>query len=399
MRTGTATGFVSSLFLATALLSQAPSPQNQTNAWHYFHPVPKGTCQTMFGPDAQQDLTIGLLATPLKPEGPLKVTYVAPSGPAADAGIREGDLLWGRDPNNNQIGIDSCGLLLQERSPSPLLILYAQSQGQQAPVQLTVKPKPRREVYPGEAQLPVSPVSEYLSGGRIRAGATLAQGPHGDFELRISVQNSGTDTLLQLDDQKIFLLDASSNQLVQYSYAEWKRSIEGVLAEAEALAKGMEQIPYVTPPCPPPPTQYRIAGTADGTYTLTPIGNNSYELSGESRVDLTMAPEYTMGEQMEQAAGTLATIIQDIRIARANRKIKKLRQKAEGDAQALRKILAAGTAAHLDTTLPIAPSAIRGGSVEFLPYGALNPSKMRAILVVSDASSKKDYFVTFEFHP
>jgi len=298
-----------------------------------------------------------------------------------------------------QIGIDSCGLLLQERSSSTALILYAQSQGQQSPVQLTIKPKARREVYPGEAQLPVSPVSEYLSGGRIRAGATLAQGPHGNFELRISVENSGTDSLLQLDDQKIFLLDASSNQLVQYSYAEWKRSIEGVLGEAEALAKGMEQIPYVPPPSPPLPTQYRITGTADGTYTLTPMGNNSYQLSGESRVDLTMAPEYTMGEQVAQAAGTLATIIQDIRIARANRKVKKLRHQAEGDAQALRKILAAGTAAHLDTSLPIAPSAIRAGSVEFLPSDALNPSKMKAIFVVSDASSKKDYFVTFEFRP
>src|SRR6266850_1791363 len=291
-----------------------------------------------------------------------------------------------------QIGIDSCGLLLQERSSSTALILYAQSQGQQSPVQLTIKPKARREVYPGEAQLPVSPVSEYLSGGRIRAGATLAQGPHGNFELRISVENSGTDSLLQLDDQKIFLLDASSNQLVQYSYAEWKRSIEGVLGEAEALAKGMEQIPYVPPPSPPLPTQYRITGTADGTYTLTPMGNNSYQLSGESRVDLTMAPEYTMGEQVAQAAGTLATIIQDIRIARANRKVKKLRHQAEGDAQALRKILAAGTKGHLDTTQPIAPSAIRAGSVEFLPSEALNPSKMKAIFVVNDASSKKNYF-------
>src|SRR6266850_1791362 len=100
MKTGIAAGFVSSLFLATALLSQSWPPQTPKNAWHYFHPVLNGTCQTMFGPDAQQDFTIGLLATPLKSEGPLKVTYVAPSGPAADAGIRGGDLLWGRDPNN-----------------------------------------------------------------------------------------------------------------------------------------------------------------------------------------------------------------------------------------------------------------------------------------------------------
>src|SRR6266850_4625367 len=154
----------------------------------------------------------------------------------------------------------------------------------------------------------------------------------------------------------------------------------------------MVHIPYDHTPSAPPPTQYRIIGTADGTYTLTPMGNNSYELSGESRVDLTMAPEYTMGEQVAQAAGTLATIIQDIRIARANSKIKKLRQRAEEDAQALRRILAAGTKGHLDTTQPIAPSAIRAGSVEFLPSEALNPSKMKAIFVVNDASSKKNYF-------
>lgn len=388
------------LFLSVGLMG--PQAQSQTNGWHYLRPVASSACQAIIGPDAQQDPTIGLAVAPSGPGGPLKVTEIAPRGPAGAAGIRLGDLLWGSDEGGNPTVIDACELRQQVQSSSSgasPLILFHESPGQSSRVQVSVVAEPRREVYPDEAQFPTSAVLELVGGGRFQAGATLAQGPHGDFELRLSVQNLGSDTLLRLDEQKVFLLGANGEQLTQYGYSEWRRSIENLIGEATALAQGMEPLSYVAPPPPPPPTHYDISGTANGAYTITPMGNNTYQTNGQSQIDYTVSPYYTSGEQMAQAAGSIAAIIEDIRIARANKKIKDLRKKAQADAEALKRILAAGVAAHLDTTQPIAPGGIRAGSVEFLPSTPLSSSTVKAVFVVNDSSAQKDYFVTFEFRP
>jgi hypothetical protein len=378
------------------LLAASQPAETQTNGWRYLHPVAVGNCQQTFGPDAQQDFTIGVMVALAETNGTLRVISVAPSGPAAVAGIREGDSLWGSDVNRNRISMDVCELLRGERLASPL-ILYRQAQEQVAPVQVVVQPKTRREVYPHQLQYPVNIQSEFVDGGRFWAGATLAQGPHGDYELRVTLQNWATNTLLQLDEQKVFLLDASGNQLALYSYSTWKSYVERLIAEATALAEGMEQVPYIAPPQPPPPTHYRISGTTNSTYTLTPLGSEAYQLSGTSQTDLTMSPQYTTPELAAQAGTNIRTIIEDIRTARTNKKIKKLRERALADASALRKILAEGVAAHLDTAQPIPTRALRTGSVEFLPSTSPDSSTMRAVYVIADAASNKNYFVTFEF--
>jgi hypothetical protein len=76
-----------------------------------------------------------------------------------------------------------------------------------------------------------------------------------------------------------------------------------------------------------------------------------------------VSAEYTPEQQMGRLANTLTAIFDNIRVAKANREIQQLRLRAEANAQALLKMREGGIAAHLDTTQPIAPNAIRVGVV------------------------------------
>jgi hypothetical protein len=262
------------LFILIALGAPFVAPARaQESTWRYWHPIAAGPCQSLMGPLALNDRTLGLATALSKPGGPLRVTYVAPTGPAAAAKIKEGDLLWGSDSAGNPALLDSCELLASERAAgdSPLK-LFRLFPGAPVAIPLTIQPRPRREVYPLEESFPTSIVSELVEGGRFQVGATLTQGPHAEFGLRVSVQNLEPANLLQLDEQKIFLVDGYDEQLRQYTYGEWKRSIDGLIAQAKALAQGMPNLPSVPASPPPPPAQYQINGTSSGSYTLTPLG-------------------------------------------------------------------------------------------------------------------------------
>ncbi len=115
-------------------------------------------------------------------------------------------------------------------------------------------------------------------------------------------------------------------------------------------------------------------------------------------MESTASPEYTPNEQMAQAARGIASLVEAIRTARANKEIARLRQRAAVNAEALKNLLAAGTASHLETTAPIAPGARRTGAVAFVQPTNLKPATVKAILVVSDSAAKHDYFVTLQFH-
>jgi hypothetical protein len=351
------------------------------------------------GPEAQETYTIGLTAGRPKPDEALLVTDVMAGSPASAAGIQKGDLLWGSDSEGNAAVIDSCELLREERSGPGHLVFYRQSADQKEPSKLNVHPKPRREVFPGESQARWKIICEFVDGGRFLAAGALARDSLGDFELKIGIYNSfQAESLLQLDESKIFLLDAQNAEFKHQPFAEWKQQVEGLVASANALAQGMESVPYVPPPPPPPPTHYHISSSVDGRYVLTPIGAGTYQANGQAHVESTVSPEYTTNEQIGQAARGIASLFDAIRIARTNKEIKKLRQRAAANAAAAEKLLADGTAAHLETIAPIAPHAKRSGAVAFVQPTNFSGPPIRAIFVVSDTSTKKEYFVTFEFH-
>jgi hypothetical protein len=383
--------------IATLPIVSAPA-QAPSESWSYFTPRAVGNCQLYMGPEAQDTYTIGLTAGRSNAGEVLRVTDVAAGGPASAAGIEKGDLLWGSDAEGSAAVIDSCELLREERSGPRDLILYRQSSDQKERAKVTVHPKLRREVFPGEAQGRWKIISEFVDGGRFLAAAALARDSLGDFELRIGVYNSfQSESLLQLDESKIFLLDAQNAEFKHQPFAEWKQQVEGLIASANALAQGMESVPYVPPPPPSPPTHYHISSSVDGQYALTPIGGGTYQVNGQAQVESTVSPEYTTSEQIGQAARGIASIFEAIRVARTNKEIIKLRQRAAANAAAAEKLLADGTAAHLETIAPIAPSAKRSGAVAFIQPTNFSGSPIRAIFVVSDTSAKKEYFVRFEF--
>ena len=145
-------------------------------------------------------------------------------------------------------------------------------------------------------------VSEFVDGGRFRVTGALARGSQNDFELRLGIHNLQTASLLQLDESKIFLLDEQGAEFPHQPFAEWKQGLESLIAQANALAQGMESRPYVPPPTAPPPTHYHISSSADRSYMLMPVSISTYQVHGQSQIDSTITPEYTPNEQMAQAA-------------------------------------------------------------------------------------------------
>jgi hypothetical protein len=172
-------------------------------------------------------------------------------------------------------------------------------------------------------------VSEFVDGGRFRITGALARGSQGDFELRLGIHNLQTASLLQLDESKIFLLDAQGAEFAHQPFSQWKQGLESLIAQAEALAQGMDYVRYVAPPAPAP-THYHISSSADGSYVLMPIGGGAYQVNGQTQVESTVSPEYTPSEQMAQAARGIASLVEAIRTARANKEIARLRQRAAG---------------------------------------------------------------------
>jgi hypothetical protein len=326
------------------------------------------------------------------------VTEVVPGGPASIAGIQPGDPLWGTDSSDRPAVIDSCELLRREIPGKHDLVLFSQRAGQQEPTRIIIHPRLRRDVYPDEGRTQWKMVSEFVDGGRFRVTGALARGSQNDFELRLGVHNLQTASLLQLDESKIFLLDEQGVEFAHQPFAQWRTGLESLIAQANALAQGMESLPYVPPRAAPPPTHYHISSSADGSYVLMPIGDGAYQVNGQTQVESTVSPEYTPNEQMAQAARGIASLVEAIRTARANKEIARLRQRAAANAEALRNLLAAGSASHLETTAPIAPGARRTGAVAFVQPANLNSATVNAVVVVSDSASKHDYFITLQFH-
>src|SRR6266849_10651957 len=333
------------ILLATfcALTASSLSADNPVETWNILSPLVSGNCQAIAGPEAQDASTIGIITGLSQPGEPLRVIEVTAGGPASVAGIQKGDSLWGIDAKDSLVAVDSCELLRRELSGLKDLVLFRQSSENQERTRMTLHPKLRREVYPGESQMQWKIISEYVDGGRFRASGALAHGSLGDFELRLGVYNLQTGSLPQLDESKIFLLDDQGAQFAHQPFAEWKQSLEKLIASANAIAQGMESIPYVAPPPPPPPTHYHVSSSADGTYVLTPLGSGAYQVNGQAQVESTVSPEYTPNEQIGQAARSIASIFEAIRTARTKKEINKLRQRAGANAAAASRLLAEGT--------------------------------------------------------
>jgi hypothetical protein len=384
------------VLLAAAILCAPIHAQVET--YKMLTPAVTGDCQMLMGPDGKDNLTIGVTAAVTQTGEPLRVTAIAAGGPASSAGIQKGDLLWGSDGKDNPAIINVCDFLHEELSSSGDLILYHQSSGQSERSKVIVHPKPRGEVYPFEVRLTWRLLATFVDGGRFRVLGALAQGSQGDFTLKLGIDNYSEGSILQLDENKIFVLSDQGAEFSHQPYAEWKHGMEIEVARANALAQGMESVPYSPPPPPPPPTHYQISSSVDGSYVLTPMGGSAYQVNGQAQVESTVSPEYTPSEQMAQAGRSIASIFDAIRTARTNKEIERLRQRAAALAEKGRKMLEDGIAVHLETTTPIAPGAFRVGDLAFVQPKNFSPSTVKAIVVVKDTSTNKDHFVTFEFH-
>jgi hypothetical protein len=386
------------LVTLSLLTARILSAGQGAETWSFLTPVAVGNCQSFQGPTAQDATTIGLVGGISQPGEPLRVVELVPAGPASIAGIQLGDSLWGSDSNDRPAVINSCELLRRELSGTSDLVLFSQRAGQQERIRMIIHPKLRRDVYPDERRTQWRMISEFVDGGRFRVTGALARGSQGDLELRLGIHNLQTASLLQLDESKIFLLDEQGGEFAHQPFAQWKQGLESLIAQANALAQGMESLPYVPPPPAPPPTHYRISSSADGSYVLIPTGGGAYQVNGQTQVESTVSPEYTPNEQLAQAARGIASLVEAIRTARANKEIAQLRQRAAANAEALKSLLATGTASHLETTAPIAPGARRTGAVAFVQPANLNSATVRVIFVVSDSTAKHDYFITLHFH-
>lgn len=387
------------LLVTLSLLSaRILSAGQAAEAWSFLTPFAIGNCQSFQGPTAQDATTIGLVGGISQPGEPLRVIEVVPNGPASIAGIQAGDSLWGSDSNDRQVVVDSCELLRREVAGTSDLVLFSRRTGHQETTRMVIHPKLRRDVYPDEGRSQWKMVSEFVDGGRFRVTGALARGSQGDFELRLGIHNLQSASLLQLDESKIFLLDEQGAEFAHQPFVQWKQGLESLIAQANALAQGMESLPYVPPPVAPPPTHYHISSSADGSYVLMPTGGGAYQVNGQTQIESTVSPDYTPNEQLAQAARSIASLVEAIRTARTNKAIAQLRQRAAANAEALKGLLAAGTTSHLETTAPIAPGARRRGAVAFVQPANLNSAIVKVIFVVSDSTANHNYFITFQFH-
>jgi hypothetical protein len=386
------------LLTLSLLIARILSAGQTAETWSFLTPVAVGNCQSFQGPAAQEAATIGLVGGVSQPGDPLRVIELVPNGPASIAGIQVGDSLWGSDSSDRPTAIDSCALLRRELSGTSDLVLFNQRAGQQELTRMVIHPKLRRDVYPDEERTKWKMVSEFVDGGRFRVTGALARGSQNDFELRLGIHNLQTASLLQLDESKIFLLDEQGAEFPHQPFAQWKQGVESLIAQATALAQGMESLPYAPPRPTPPPTHYRVSSSADGSYVLIPTGGGAYQVNGQTQIESTVSPEYTPNEQIAQAARSIASIVEAIRVTRVNKEIARLRRRAAANEEALKSLLAAGTASHLETTAPIAPGARRTGAVAFVQPANLNSATVKVIFVVSDSAPKHDYFITLQFH-
>ena len=126
-------------------------------------------------------------------------------------------------------------------------------------------------------------VSEFVDGERFRVTGALARGSQNDFELRLGIHNLQTARLLQLDESKIFLLYERGVEFAHQPFSQWRMGLENLIAQANALAQGMESLPHVPPPPAPPPTHYHISSSAEGSYVLMPIAGGVYQVNGQTR--------------------------------------------------------------------------------------------------------------------
>jgi len=242
------------LLLTLSLLTARTLSAGQTaETWGFLTPVAVGNCQSFQGPTAQEAATIRLVGGISQPGEVLRVVELVPNGPASIAGIQAGDSLWSGDSNDRPAVIDSCELLRREISGTHDLVLFSRRAGQQEPTRMVIHPKLRRDVYSDEGRTQWKMVSEFVDGGRFRVTGALARGSQNDFELRLGVHNLQTASLLQLDESKIFLLNEQGAEFAHQPFAQWRMGLESLIAQANALAQGMESLPYVPPPRTPHP--------------------------------------------------------------------------------------------------------------------------------------------------
>ncbi|HKM91018.1 MAG TPA: hypothetical protein VJX29_10410, partial [Candidatus Acidoferrales bacterium] len=225
----------------------------------------------------------------------------------------------------------------------------------------------------------------------------------GNFVLGFTVTN-WTKVLLKVEEAKIFILDKNGQQLELLRFAEWKYGTEKLLLEANSLlSTKTATIPYQVPPAPPPPTRYTVSGTSRGTYTLTPMGTDTVYVSGQSYSEYQIEAGYGVGEQTAYLATSITTAINNILIAKRNREIRKKDEELDRELlNAIRSIkedIAEGEKRHFDTTRFLAPDETRIGQFRFKSSGTNDLSSLRVIVALTNATTGKDEFTTFEFRP
>lgn len=226
--------------------------------------------------------------------------------------------------------------------------------------------------------------------------------PSQTLRLKLALSN-GPDETIRMDEVKIFILDNKRRQVQLIPFEQMKYDDEQLMAQMRALIAPADygSVAATPPLAPPAPTRYRITGTSDGSYTLTPMGTDSAMVTGTSEGTYTVEPEYSPGQQISYGVESLADTIRRIRITRQNARQQQIIQQENemllNDIRDLKETLSWWEKEHFDTTRLIAPGETRSGTIVFRPSEANDLSTVKAIIYLSDGSTGREEFVTFRF--
>jgi PDZ domain-containing protein len=313
-----------------------------------------------------------------KAPGGFQVTKVWPGSPAESAGLHENDIISAVDGKTLASLQMADFYSLLPSSPGQVVDIDYSRGSQVGHVKLTMSS--RSAVYHQAAN--AMAVEQPICGGRAMVTAAISPFNTESVLVYVGLSSDNCPAFVP-DDAKFFILDGNGQQLNRETLDQIKYGVQ--LYVAQNWRDGV-----YPPPTPPPPTErYTIGTDTSGNYTVTPWGENNYNISGtsQSTSTVTAQPDYSQqaGYMLGYSIGTA------IRRHRDKNYDKKLLAQAQ-------QVIGSWDRTYFQANSPLIPGENRQGDILYWsrPGGsAVGPFKL--MLFLTNPDTGKQEVVSFKF--